>query len=210
MRNPKQDGSRIYDCIPQAGKCPMQCNQCYFNRGYYRETPFVDDVPEDAVVRMNCGHDSNIERELVIETASRYKNVFFNTSIPRFDFPGPVVFTANPKEEVDWFRPKDTENIMFIRLRVSSTNLELIDQAVEAWHKVPIVLTFMSYYSYAPELIDNYEWKVRHVNSYWCPTPRFIDSVMERYSNNVFVCGKWCKDCGNCQSFYKEFMDANS
>ena len=46
---------------------------------------------------MNCGNDSNNQRELVIETAQRYKRFFFNTPIPRFDFPGPVVLTANPQ-----------------------------------------------------------------------------------------------------------------
>jgi ABC-type multidrug transport system fused ATPase/permease subunit len=30
---------------------------------------------------MNCGNDSNNERELVIETAQRYRRYFFNTSI---------------------------------------------------------------------------------------------------------------------------------
>ena len=53
----------------------------------------------DGIVRMNCGNDSNNQRDLVIETAKRYQRYFFNTSIPRFDFPGPVVLTANPKEE---------------------------------------------------------------------------------------------------------------
>lgn len=227
MRNPKQDGSRLYDCVPQSGPCPMRCNQCYFNRGYYRETPFVDDVPDDAIVRMNCGHDSNIKRDLVIDTAKQYRNVFFNTSIPRFDFPSPVVFTANPDEEILARLPLhliDIKNIMYIRLRVSNTNLGLIDEAVKAWYMVPIVLTFIAYYDYCPERIiacnsrsdtaetKNYEWKVRHVNSYWCAKEKFINSVIGRYWNkpNVFVCEKWCRDCRLCERFYLEFMQRSN
>ncbi len=154
MRNPKQAGSKLYDCVPQTGKCPIRCNQCYFNRGYYRETPFVDeDIPENGIVRMNCGHDSNIEKDKVIAATAKYKHVFFNTSTPKFNFPGPVVFTANSEEERHYFLPPNPlpKNLMAIRLRVSSTNLELIRLAIESWKPVPIILTFMAYYDYRPE-----------------------------------------------------------
>ena len=86
-RNPKQIGSPLYDCIPQAGKCPIGCNQCFFNRpgAFYTETPSIpepDEIEPGGVVRMNCGHDSNLHRDLVISTAFQYEDAFFNTSIP--------------------------------------------------------------------------------------------------------------------------------
>ena len=59
----------------------------------------------DGIVRMNCGNDWNNQRDLVIETAKKYQRFFFNTTIPRFDFPGPVVLTANPKEEQEGSTP---------------------------------------------------------------------------------------------------------
>ena len=31
-RNPKMEGTHLFDCVPQEGKCPMNCNQCFFNR----------------------------------------------------------------------------------------------------------------------------------------------------------------------------------
>jgi hypothetical protein len=104
-RNPKQEGSNLFDCRPQVGVCPNNCNQCFYNRpnAFYNniDQPSIPspEKVDTGIVRMNCGHDSNIERDLVIETSKQYKEVFFNTSIPNLDFPGPVVLTANPKEE---------------------------------------------------------------------------------------------------------------
>ena len=74
---------------------------------------------------------------------------------------------------------------MFVRLRTSATNLALVDKAVAAWTaaQVPVVITFMAYYDAEPQVPDDvlqavggpcYEWRVRHINSYWCPTPAFI------------------------------------
>ena len=36
-RNPKQEGTPFFDCIPQIGPCPIGCNQCFYNRpgAYY-------------------------------------------------------------------------------------------------------------------------------------------------------------------------------
>ena len=43
IRNPKMEGTNLWDCVPQSGKCPMIRNQCYFNRpdAYYTATPSV-------------------------------------------------------------------------------------------------------------------------------------------------------------------------
>ncbi len=214
--NPKLVDTLIVDCIPQEGNCPVGCNQCFYNRpgAFYCNTPNVP-TQEDVgnkLVRMNCGHDSNIKRELVIKTAEQFKFFFFNTSIPNFDFPGPVVFTANAKEE----EPAKLlsvipENLMFVRLRVSSTNLQLVDTAVHYYTGlcVPVVLTFMAYYDNCPNP-NFYEWKVRHVNSYWCPTVDFMKMVKERYyftkCRIVSVCGSYedgyCRSCRNCETYY--------
>jgi len=229
-RNPKQEGTDLFDCIPQTGTCPINCNQCFFNRpgAYYvplEEMPLVPTPKEvgDGIVRMNCGNDSNNQRKLVIEAAQRYKRFFFNTSVPRFDFPGPVVLTANPKEEEKAYLPaweaKVPNNLMFVRLRVSATNLRWIDEAVRWWTTgcVPVVLTFMAYYTHEPEVNEAevglpadlcYTWKVRHINSYWCATEAFMKTVRSRYADNrlVSICGSYdvpyCRACRNCETYY--------
>lgn len=179
---------------------------------------------------MNCGHDSNIEREKVIEESRSYDDVFFNTSIPKFDFPGPVVFTANAQEESSAHYIMSA-NMMFVRLRVSATNLDFIEDAVRYYTggRKPVVLTFMAYYDGDPpgcvkrddgcwfkNPVNNrigkliYTWKKRHINSYWCPTPVFIRSVLRDMNKIggrlVTMCGTpdspWCRDCRNCETYY--------
>lgn len=208
----------------------MDCHQCFYNRpgAYYiphSELPLIPDPEEvgDGIVRMNCGHDSNNEFEKVVKAAACYKHVFFNTSLPMLGhFPGPVVFTANRCEES---RPTliapPLNNLMFVRLRTSATNLLYIDMAIEhytAW-QVPVVITFMAYYDVQPQVSGQvckdiggreecYEWRVRHINSYWCPTKVFMRYVMNRYQNNrlVSMCSSigsaYCRDCRNCETHY--------
>lgn len=229
--NPKQEGSNVIDCKPQRGPCPNMCNECFYNRpgAFYMDInevkiPTTEEV-QFKIVRMNAGHDSNIQRELVIKTAQRYKDVFFNTSIPNFNFPGPVVYTANAEEELPIiFVRRIPDNLMFVRLRVSDTNLDHVFQAVDAYGcrlQVPVVLTFMSYYSFNPIIAHadtckmampggNYEWKVRHINSYWCPKKEFMEVVLRRAKQiagrMVTMCGtpdsNLCADCGNCELYY--------
>lgn len=222
VRNPKQVGSNLFDCRPQTGKCPMDCNQCFYNRpnAFYVDInePNIPTPAEvgDGIVRMNCGHDSNIQRDLVIETAKQYEKVFFNTSISQLDvFPAPVVYTANQEEEKPallLFNPP--ANLMFVRLRVSTTNLLHIHTACH-WYtgkKIPVVLTFMAYYE--DDAVPNkkdYEWKKRHINSYWCPTTEFKMKVMRTFANPlVTMCGtldsNWCRDCLNCETYYYQTM----
>jgi hypothetical protein len=238
-RNPKQEGTPFFDCIPQIGPCPIGCNQCFYNRpgAYYVpiDKPHVPTPEEvgDGIVRMNCGNDSNNQRDLVIATAQKYQRFFFNTSIPRFDFPAPVVLTANPKEEQDggyalphwhgdgWYSP--AANLMLVRLRTSATNLRMVDRAVAAWTaaKVPVVITFMAYYDHEPVVneaevglpaAECYIWKIRHINSYHCPTPAFMRKVMSRYRDNrlVSMCSSltsaYCRDCRNCETYYLQTM----
>jgi hypothetical protein len=229
-RNPKQEGMNLFDCIPQKGPCPYQCNQCFFNRpgAYYvplDQMPLIPTPEEvgDGIVRVNCGNDSNNQRELVIDAARQYKRCFFNTSVPCFDFPGPVVFTANAREEEPavFMRPIP-DNLMFVRLRTSGTNLLFVDGAVDFYtrQQVPVVITFMAYYDRKPEvspsvglsLEECYTWKIRHINSYWCPTPAFMQRVMARYLDNrlVSMCSSlnssYCRDCRNCETYYFQTM----
>jgi len=229
-RNPKQADSNLFDCVPQAGKCPMNCNQCFFNRpeAFYTETPAIPEPEEvgNGIVRMNCGHDSNVERDLVIATAQKYANAFYNTSLPNFDFPGPVVWTANREEEKPVVIPPELwtgipKNLMFVRLRVSGTNLKHVDRAARwfASGGVPVVLTFMAYYDQEPQVSEEvrqdiggpdqcYQWRVRHINSYWCPTNLFIQYVLNYYERNRLVsyCGSlegpYCRLCRNCETWY--------
>jgi hypothetical protein len=223
IRNPKQEGTILYDCIPQSGKCPNNCFQCYFNHpGFYAENPLVPTPEEvgDGIVRVNCGHDSNIEKDLVVETATRYKNFFFNTSIYDLDFPGPVVFTANREEENYFISPYDRgvrsivakyQNLMFIRLRVSSSNLKLVFKAIQQWNRfgIVVVLTFMRYYDRPPDT-ENYEIRTHILNKSWIPTRSFVvDRLMHlgAYDNPlVSMCGtidsSYCRDCQNCVHYY--------
>jgi len=258
LRNPKQEGTNFWDCVPQRGPCPMGCNQCYYNRvsecvychgagvfgsaealskcqhcngtgritAYYIGWEPVVPSPEEVgegIVRVNCGHDSNLQRDLVLKTAQQYKHVFFNTSILRFDFPGPVVYTANPVEEEPAMSPfklanMDLKRLMFVRLRVSASNLDFIEQAIEEWTgggvRVSVVLTFMAYYDGAVPQCPNgdrpYIWKTRHINSYWCATPKFMRKVLQQMKRInerlVTMCGtpesNYCRDCRNCESYY--------
>ena len=65
-RNPKQVGTILHDCVPQKGPCPNNCNQCYYNECFYAGHEPLIPEPRDVVggiVRMNSGHDSNIEKD---------------------------------------------------------------------------------------------------------------------------------------------------
>ncbi len=227
--NPKQKGSNVISCKVQEGKCPRNCNQCYYNRDLEL---FPINIPskseaEGKIVRMNSLHDSNRAKELVIQQARKYKDVFFNTSIDSFDFPGPVVYTANAHEEspvdLDFLKDPFFKNIMFIRLRVSSTNLHHLWRAVldiGAVTDVPIVLTFMAYYDQnmweatvkikGGTNIVCYTWRTRHVNKYWCATAAFKKHVLQKLNVSCFrqvtLCGTltsdFCRDCRNCEAYY--------
>lgn len=227
-RNPKQEGSNVYDCKPQKGLCPLNCNQCFYNRpGAFYVDPEEEHMPTveevgDGIMRVNSGHDSNFQKKLVVEKTSIYPERFFNTSIPNFDFPGPVVFTANREEEESCnVQEEIPDNLMFVRLRVSNTNLSLIDKAVKSWTNkgVQVVLTFMAYYTDEP--IKNgvefylshpecYVYKVRHINSYYCATDEFMEYVLKREKEIggrlVSMCADigsyYCRTCKNCETYY--------
>lgn len=226
IRNPKQAGTVVFDCIPQSGPCPNNCNQCFYNRpgAFYTDihesmVPHPADLPVEAIVRMNSGHDSNLHRDTVISVASLYPRTFFNTSIPRLDFPGPVVLTVNPREEDTFHRPPTSNmpaNLMFVRIRVSPSNRQLTQDAVRLWtaRQVPVVLTLMRYYDQAvPANTWNtpdpaYVFKTHILNAYWCPTLAYTQAVMDVFMENrlVSLCGSHsgglCQDCRNCETYY--------
>lgn len=205
MSNSKMAGSNLVEVVPQTGKCPLNCNQCWHNR--FPNTERIIPAPfDDKIYRINSRHDSNVNKRMVIGVASHYRRKFFNTSIANFGFPGPVVFTANPKEE-EPVEPVDfPSNVMGVRLRVSKTNLDHVARAV-GWitaQDVPVVLTFMSYYTTKPDL-NYYDWKIRHDNEYYVPKKAFIDLVLARYVQNrlVHACKDYCKDCRLCETLYR-------
>lgn len=226
IRNPKQEGTKLFDCIPQTGPCPNNCNQCYYNRCFYLPInephfPTLEEVG-DGIVRVNSGHDSNIDRDLVIKMTNHYPKRFFNTSIPNLNFPAPVVFTANPREEIpartpDDF-PSDTDfgKLMFVRLRVSSTNLEHIVEALKEWRniRIPCVLTFMRYYELGNQYSKYYVARKHILHESWNPTEyfmRMVSEIMLLISPDTLICGTFtspfCRDCLNCQTHYERVME---
>ena len=133
MENPKTRGSGIITAIPQKGKCPIGCLDCFFQSGRSYLEPLEEHLPnmpseEQArfkVVRVNDGNDSNVQRKLVIEKTKVYPMKFFNTSIPNNlrEFVDPVVLTVNPHELTDFNFHKlryPPINLMFIRIRVNT------------------------------------------------------------------------------------------
>ena len=169
---------------------------------------------------MNSGHDSNFNWLYVIESTKLYPRRFFNTSIPEFNFPDPVVFTANPQEEYavpNHCIPEELiKNLMFVRLRVSSSNLNYVSVAAKKWGErgVPVVLTFMRYFeeeAFAWQVKNQYTLRKHIKNSYWCPTEEFMKMALMfvRLSNpKVEMCGtptsSRCKDCLRCEKYYYE------
>jgi len=172
------------------------------------------------VVRVNDGNDSNVQRELVVNAVRCYPRRFYNTAIPKdlAGFDAPVVLTVNPGSmtEVDFHKVDPIPpNLMFVRVRVCTWNLGLVDAAVAYYTKrdVPVILTFMAYFHKTiPEAEKgNYTFRKRTLNPYWAITTRAWEGVMARYKYNrlVYSCGKegehgggGCRYCGNCLREY--------
>jgi len=226
-QNPKLAKSNLCDCIPQVGHCPNLCSCCYFNNGFYRtlDKPLIPTLKEvgDKIVRVNSGHDSNLQKPLVLRTTKKYKKKFYNTSIHDFNFPAPVAYTINgrntdsknPVYDVD---RTEYKNVMTIRYRVNTWNGAGLVKVVDYFtgdRKVPVLLTFMRYQLYE-QLNDpnDYEYKKHILNGYWSIKEEPWNKIVNKYKDNplVFVCGKtygnsYCKDCGNCEKLYNEFMN---
>ena len=215
--NPKLVGSNIIDCIPQTGECPLKCTECFYNGGrFYRslDKPLMPTYEESKhkIVRVNSSNDSNVNRDNVIKSTWKYPHRFYNTSLPNFDFPAPVVFTCNGRGKLI-LAEKGLEKLMFVRVRTSIFDLENVDNAVQYYlvkHKIPVVLTFMRYYdekSIPEEYRKYFEFKKHVLNSYYCHTTEAHLQVLQRYKGlGVRMCGtlvsSLCVDCRNCEFFY--------
>lgn len=223
--NPKVIDSGIITCIPQTGLCPNGCPDCFFQSGRSYLEPLEENLPhippshmaKGRVVRMNDGNDSNVKRDIVIKAAAQFDDVFFNTAIPEFDLPGPVVLTVNPYPLTDTgFHKVDPvpHNLMYVRVRTNMWNITtVVDPVVEHYMQlgISVVLTFMAYYD--TEIMEcyrhHYEWRKRTVNSYHAIKYESWLWVMNRYRQQscVYSCGRegvssLCRDCGNCLREY--------
>lgn len=231
IENPKTAGSGILCCIPQTGRCPNGCKDCFFQSGRSYLEPLTEHLPnmpteEQAagmVVRVNDGNDSAVDLPLVVAKTANYKDRFFNTATgDPGEFPGPVVVTVNPGKHTDHsprlFAP--TPNLMFVRVRTNTWNLSVVDAAI-TWYTrlfkrpVPVVLTFMAYQDVndiPPDHRPHYVERIRTTNSYWAITTAAWKMIMDRCFPNklVYSCGTLegelgdtkCKYCGNCLREY--------
>jgi hypothetical protein len=224
-QNPKLEGSNVIDCIPQTGKCSNGCVECYYNHdGFFtdKKEPLIPTLEEvgDKIVRVNSGHDSNLLRDLVIETTKQYKKKFYSTSIPRFDFPGPVVFTCNGKytDEASLITC-DTKNLMAVRFRTNMWNLCVLHETISFYNPyvVPVLITFMRYMNLdniPEEYRSYYEEKKSILNTYYILKQEYkekiYDDVYDRHNQSLnFACAlksSYCKDCGNCEKLYNDFV----
>lgn len=235
--NPKFQGSGIIACIPQSGRCPNGCADCFFQSGRSYLEPLAENLPhvpsrEQArgrVVRVNDGHDSNIQRDLVENAVKTmgYRDYFFNTALPvdLEGFSGPVVLTVNPGFGPDgdmtdsaWHKLEDIpNNLMFVRARVNAWNPVLVAEILDYYngHGIPVVLTFMAYYDVEsiPAIWRScYVHRIRTTNSYWAITTPAWNIIMSHYyfHHLVYSCGKVegeegttkCVRCGNCLREY--------
>jgi len=236
VENPKTKGSGIITCIPQKGICPNRCPDCFFQSGRSYLEPLIENLPNmpdpfycyngfcNRVVRVNDGNDSNVQRERVKDMTMVYPMRFYNTAIPKDleYFEMPVVLTVNPGEmtDNDFYNYKLShipKNLMFVRFRTNTWNLNLCDRAVDYYTKeeIPVVLTFMAYHNKKDiKEIEDYQYRKRTLNSYWAITNSAWLYTMDRYLGNKYVysCGRegiasQCKFCGNCLREYFATME---
>jgi len=225
--NPKVKGSGIIECIPQSTPCPLQCEDCFYNSGRSYLEPLSENLPHvpshkmawGRVVRVNDGNDSNVQRDVVVRTATDFQDFFFNTSIPKdlASFPGPFVLTVNPGPltDKDFHKiPEALPNMMFARIRTNMWNLyTVVKPAVQHYAidlGIPVVLTFMAYYTSKVHEgnEEDYEWRTRTINPYWVIKRERVDSIERIFSDkdNVYLCGRHgsskCSACGNCLREY--------
>jgi len=231
--NPKTKESGIIGCIPQKGLCPNRCEDCFFQSGRSYLEPLEENLPnmptleqaKNRVVRVNDGNDSSINMNFVMKAVAHYPMKFYNTSIPTYldKFDAPVVLTVNPGKmtDQDAYLINPPKNLMFVRVRTNKWNLDLVDKVVTYYgnREVPIVLTFMAYFTQPipAKYREFYIFRKRTLNSYWAITTKAWEQIMERYKYNkwVYSCGKIegekgttaCRHCGNCLREYFATME---
>lgn len=254
IENPKTKGSGIYCTIPQEyQKCKRNCSDCFFQNGRSYLEPLTENLPnippkeiiDNFVIRVNDGLDSGENVEHVIETTRDWPNKFYNTSwFNEFVYRklyeyGPIVLTINPGSmtDEDVFIPITNFKRFFmaVRFRANMWNQKLLRLAIDHWTTidVPVIITFMRYYS-RPKEFDNYReyyhfssvmWKRRYNHEYYIYKDHILNpswSINEAgwhelktlFFNNplVFTCGAGpdkplCKDCGVCLQLYWRSKD---
>ena len=218
--NPKTKGSGILAAIPQKGRCPMECDDCFFQSGRSFLEPLDENLPnmppveitKNRVIRINDGNDSNINKKEVMEATRKYPMKFYNTSIANLlHFDEPVVLTINPGEMTDkeWHElEKIPKNLMFVRIRTNMWNLNTVVKPAVLYYterSVPVVLTFMAYYDtqdkiqiktfrYKRKLEQAYVFRKRTINSYNAITTIAWEYIMEHFKYN-----KWVHSCGKIE-----------
>lgn len=226
--NTKLVDSGVIDCIPQTGQCPLQCDSnCFYNSGNFftdKTTPLLPTLEEVGgnVVRVNSGHDSNVQRDLVIASTRMYPDKFFNTSLPYLDLPGPIVLTVNGKDTnySALMVTKNVENLMMVRFRTNTWNLDLLKEVIAYYalkHMIPVTITFMRYNALESIPIKEqsfYELSKNVTNMYYTLKPEYKNQIMsahlDPFANKLIGrCGSststLCKDCGRCLYCYELF-----
>jgi len=241
--NPKTDGSGIIAVIPHHGECPNKCGDCF----YQSERSFLEPLDENTpnmcpvemtegrlprIVRVNDGHDSGVNPEMVKEATAIYKQKFYNTCLPRSLntlTDAPVVLTLNPAKMTNTdFHRVWYPNLMMVRFRINTWNLNMADWAVQYYadRQVPIIMTFMAYYKEEGNMPEdhkkNYEFRERTTNSYFAIKNEVWREIMSRWDNTpaekwVYSCSKVegakpigdfrCSRCGNCLREYYRTME---
>lgn len=225
--NPKTAGSGILCAIPQTGTCPNKCDDCFFQSGRSYLEPLDESLPNmphcqsahdgSAIVRVNDGNDSNVNKEHVQEMVDGYQHKFYNTAIPKLDFDSPVVLTVNPGDMTDTeFHDIDRppKNLMFVRFRVNTWNVKGAATCIDFYTRrdVAVVLTFIAYHDASSIPVSHrvfYPERKRTLNSYFAITTSAWRGVMKQFEDNKYVysCGRegvasGCKFCGNCLREY--------
>lgn len=230
IENPKTKGSGIVCCIPQRGRCPNECEDCFFISGRSYLEPLDENTPNmptleevgNRIVRVNDGNDSNNDLSLVIKMTEEYPLKFYNTINMDMlaQVHSPTVLTVNPGNMTDtaWQAvPKPITNIlMYVRIRTNTWNVSLVREAVRYYTTlgVPCVLNFMAYWKNTVHIgcQHTYQYRRRTLNKYWAI--EFIPwrNIMDIFAKNplVYSCGRegrgqptGCKYCGNClREFY--------
>jgi len=229
-KNPKMAGSGLLACIPQTGRCPNNCPDCFFQTGRSYLSPALEnnlpnmpsvELAQRNIVRVNDWNDSNVDRAKVLEMTKQYPFKFYNTISPDNlkGYNAPVVLTINPHPITDTSFMKIRhmpKNLMFVRFRVNTWNLDVAHKAIRYYtlKGVPVVLTFMAYFSTPIKQGHefNYVHRVRTINGYQAITTNAWEEVMSPYKYNPYVysCGKIegeigttkCARCGNCVREY--------
>jgi len=243
--DPKLEGSNIVDVIPHSGYCPNDCISCYYNSNFYldikKELPLLPNPSkydlDKTIFRVNSGHDSNMLREMVIESCKQYPLKYYNTAIPenisRFD--APVILTVNGVNHddslrIEWWLQKltkeDMKNLMAVRFRANCWNIILLDTIYRIFHKnkIPIIVTPMRYqpwyHNYMPKKYHKHYILEKHItNQYYVLNKESWNAMksmlrLEYFFGKVakkvtYMCGKTYENkyCRDCGQCEKFFWD---